>query len=210
VRQELVSFLTSSPKTALELFKRMETGEISRALVDIETRWRFQRGSGELRDLAIRLFGQASTDRAAVVDSYLEASRLNGDAGRGMALFSALCVTCHRKGEIGADVGPSLADVKAKAPEALLSDILDPNRMFEARYCAYQCSLKDGRSFVGLVSSESEESVTLTLAGGSKEVLQRSAILEMKSLERSLMPTGLEAALSKSQMADLLMFLRQQ
>jgi len=28
--------------------------------------------------------------------------------------------------------------VKAKPPEGLLSDILDPNRMFEARWSAYQ------------------------------------------------------------------------
>jgi hypothetical protein len=70
VRKELVSMLCGSPKTALELFKRMAQGELSPALVDIETRWRYQRGSGELRDLAVKLFGQPSEDRAAVVANY--------------------------------------------------------------------------------------------------------------------------------------------
>lgn len=209
LRRELVVLLCASPKTALELFKQMERGEVSSALVDIETRWRYQRGSGELRDLAVKLFGQPSEDRAVVVGQYAQAVQKAGDAGRGRQLFETLCISCHRYGAVGVEVGPSLSDVKVKPPEALLSDILDPNRMFEARYCAYQVEMVDGRFLVGLVTAESAESVTLTLQGGSKEVLLRSAMRVMKSLDRSLMPPGMEAVISKEQMSDLLSFLRQ-
>jgi len=208
LRKELVSLLSASAKTALELFKRMERGEISPALVEIETRWRYQRGSGELRDLAVKLFGQPSEDRAAVVADYLPAITRAGDKTKGSLLFETLCTSCHRHGNAGMEVGPSLSDVKAKPPEALLSDILDPNRMFEARFSAYQVEMRDGRILVGLVSAETSESVTLTLQGGTKEILVRGAIQSMKSLDRSLMPAGLEAVISKDQMADLLFFLR--
>jgi putative heme-binding domain-containing protein len=80
--------------------------------------------------------------------------------------------------------------------------------MFEARWSAYQIDAKDGRMFVGLISSENAESVTITMMGGVKETVPRSAIKEMKSLDRSLMPPGLEGAITKEQMADLLAFLR--
>jgi len=187
----------------------MERGEFSPALVDVETRWRYQRGAGELRDLAVKLFGQPSEDRAAVVGQYGQALHKEGDAGRGRQLFEMACTSCHRHGNVGVEVGPSLSDVKVKPPEALLSDILDPNRMFEARYSAYQVETADGRVMVGLVSAENAESVTLTVQGGGREVIPRNTIRLMKALDRSLMPPGMEAVISVEQMSDLLSFLRQ-
>jgi hypothetical protein len=44
--------------------------------------------------------------------------------------------------------------------------------------------------------------------GGAKETLSRSAIKDMKSLDRTLMPDGLEAVITKEQMSNLLTFLR--
>jgi putative membrane-bound dehydrogenase-like protein len=208
VKRELVPILTANGTTALDLFKRMEKGEFPTAWVDVETRWRYQRGTGEMTDLAKKLFGQASSDRAAVVNDYMvSATVMKGDAKRGQQVFAMVCTACHKHGEMGVDVGPPLADVKVKPPEALLSDILDPNRMFEARWSAYQIDTKDGRILSGLVTAESADNVTVAMMGGATETLARSAIKEMKSLDRTLMPVGLEAAISKEQMADLLAFL---
>ncbi len=207
LKGQLVAMLAANPTTALELFKRMDKGELPMALVDIETRWRWQRGTGELRDLAVKLFGQPSGDRAAVIASYMECTKKLGDAKKGQAVFATICIACHKHGTLGMEVGPPLSDVKVKPPEALLSDILDPNRMFEARWCAYQIDTKDGRILSGLITGETPESVQLTMMGGLKEMIQRSAIKEMKSLDRSLMPVGLEAGINKEQMSDLLAFL---
>jgi putative heme-binding domain-containing protein len=199
--------LTGNATTALELFKRMEKGEFPTAWVDVETRWRYQRGTGEMADLAKKLFGEARSDRAAVVSSYLEAAKHPGDATKGQQVFATICITCHRHSNMGVDVGPSLSDVKAKPPEALLSDILDPNRMFEARWSAYQIDTHDNRILRGIVESETQDAIVLAMMGGAKETLPRSAIKEMKSLDRSLMPPGLEAGITKGQMSDLLAFL---
>lgn len=207
LKRDLVPLLTSNGTTALELFKRMEKGEFPTAWVDVETRWRYQRGNGEMAELAKKIFGEASSDRAAVVKDYMVATIHPGDAKKGQAVFSSICITCHKHGTIGVDVGPPLSDVKVKPPEALLSDILDPNRMFEARWSAYQIDTKDGRTLSGLIQSETSDSVVVAMMGGAKETLPRSAIKEMKSLDRSLMPPGLEAAISKEQMADLIAFL---
>jgi len=207
LKRELVPILTANGTTALELFKRMEKGEFPTAWVDVETRWRYQRGTGEMAELAKKIFGEASGDRAAVVKDYMVATTHPGDAKKGQQVFATICITCHKHGDIGVDVGPPLSDVKVKPPEALLSDILDPNRMFEARWSAYQIDLKDGRILSGLIQSETSDAVVVAMMGGAKETVQRSAIKEMKSLDRSLMPPGLEAAISKEQMADLIAFL---
>jgi putative heme-binding domain-containing protein len=207
LKRDLVPMLTANAATALDLFKRMEKGEFPTAWVDIETRWRYQRGAGEMHDLAVKLFGEANSDRAKVVTSYLDAAKRPGDAKKGQQIFATICITCHKHGQLGVDVGPPLSDVKVKPPEALLSDILDPNRMFEARWSAYQIDLKDGRALSGLIHSETPDTVVLAMMGGMKEVISRSAIKEMKSLDRTLMPDGLETAITKEQMSDLLAFL---
>ncbi len=208
VRRELVTLLTSNAKTALALFKRMDKGDFSPALVDVETRWRYQRGTGELRDLSVKLFGQPSEDRAAVITSYMAATQMKGDAKKGQVVFASICITCHKYGQLGVEVGPPLSDVKAKPPEALLSDILDPNRMVEARWCAYTIETHDGRALSGLIVAESADNVTLKMMGGLSETIQRGQIKKMVSTDKSLMPPGLEAAINKEQMADLLAFLR--
>lgn len=208
LKRDLVTLLTANATTAFELFKRMEKGEFPTAWVDVEKRWGYQRGKGEMADLAKKLFGEASTDRAAVIASYMNATKKAGDATKGKAIFSSICISCHQAGGVGMDVGPSLADVKVKPPEGLLSDILDPNRMFEARWTAYQIDTNDGRSFSGLIANETTDAVELVMMGGLRETLSRSAIKEMKSLDRTLMPDGLEAAVTKEQMSDLLAFLR--
>ena len=94
-----------------------------------------------------------------------------------------------------------------KPPEGLLSDILDPNRMFEARWSGYQIETNDGRTLAGLIQSETADALVLAMPGGAKETLSRSAIKDMKSMDRTLMPDGLEAAISKEQMSDLIAFL---
>lgn len=207
MKRDLIAILTANGNTALELFKRMDKGEFPTAWVDIETRWRYQRGKGEMPALAKKLFGEANSDRAKVVTSYLEAAKKHGDAKKGQAVFATICITCHKHGTLGVDVGPPLSDVKVKPPEALLSDILDPNRMFEARWSAYQIDTKDGRVLSGLIQSETPDAVVLAMMGGMKETISRSAIKEMKSLDRTLMPDGLEAAITKEQMSDLIAFL---
>lgn len=205
VKGQLVTVLAAG--SPLELLKRMDRGELPKALIDIEKRWGLQRGKGELRDLAVKLFGQPSADRAAVIASYMDCTKKPGDSAKGKAVFQTICIACHKIGDMGQDVGPPLADVRAKPIEGLLSDILDPNRMFEARWSAYQIDTKDNKQLMGLVTGETSEAVTLTMMGGVKEIVQRSNIKAMKALDRSLMPVGLEAGISKEQMSDLLAFL---
>ena len=143
-----------------------------------------------------------------MISSYEPALKMKGDSAKGHQIFSTVCIACHRlKGE-GVDVAPDITDVKIKEKEALLSDILDPNRMVEARWMAYQIDTKDGRAVVGLIAAETSAEVTVKMAGGLADVIPRSNIKSMKCLDQSLMPVGLEAGITKEQMADLLSFLK--
>ncbi len=204
-REVFASLISANPT---EVFAKMERGEIPKGLADAETRWRFLKaGTPELRAIAERVFGKPSEDRAAVIKDYTSALAMKGDGKRGHVIFQSICIACHKVRGEGVEVGPDITDVRTKAPEALLSDILDPNRMCEARWSSYQIDTKDGKILVGLVAAESASGVTLKGPGLNEEIA-RNNIAKMTSLDRTLMPPGLEAAINKQQMADLLAFLR--
>ena len=207
-RTGVVKLLTANGNTVRGFFERIERGEIPKAFVDAETRWRYLRPGQPLHDLAVKLFGSPSTDRAAVIAKYANAAQAKGDATRGHQIFATVCVACHRVQNEGAEVGPPIADVRIKEKEALLSDILDPNRMVETRWMAYQIDTRDGRALTGLIAAETAAAVTLKAAGGFAETIPRDQIKAMKCLDVSLMPVGLEGGISPEQMADLLAFLK--
>lgn len=208
LRQESVAFLCSHPQTQLELFRRMAKGEVPSSLVDAETRWHaLQPGNAELNALAGQLFQRPSEDRAAVIAAYLPSTTMKGDAAKGRELFDLMCLTCHSREGRGVAVGPDISDTRAREKTALLSDILDPNRMVEARWTAYRVETTGQRTLIGIMEAETAEGVILRLPGGARETIAHTTIAVREPLPASLMPVGLEAGLSVAQMADLLAFL---
>ena len=89
----------------------------------------------------------------------------------------------------------------------MLVAILDPNRAVEARYKSYTATTQEGLSYTGIVTLESDTSITLTLADGKQQSLLRSEIEELTTGGKSLMPEGLENELSDQDIADLLSML---
>ena len=207
-RRDIVAMLSNS-RTLMDFLHRMERGELPKSLVGIEQRWGYEHSNNkEIKALAAKLFGTANADRAAVITTYMDCLKIQGDPEKGHQIFRTICIACHKIRGEGVDVGPDITDVRIKPSEALLTDILDPNRVVEPRFNAYQVDTKDGRILAGVVASENSDGVTLKLAGGTAEIVPRNNIKAMKCLDQSLMPVGLEAGINKQQMADLLAFLK--
>jgi len=189
----------------------MESGAISPLLMPPMSRWSLGRSTDPaVAALAQKLFGQADADRAAIVARYSEAlSTRPGDPVAGQAVFNkAACITCHQRDGLGVAVGPSLNDVSNKPPVAILTDILDPNRAVEERWIPLSLTTHDGAILVGLVQSEDASAIVLSLPGGTTNTIPRNDISTSASLGISLMPVGLEAAISTEEMIDLVAFLK--
>lgn len=204
-KTEAMKILARSP---LPLLKKMEAGKINPALLDPMSRWSYLRSSNaEIKKLAESLFASPSQDRAAILTSYLKAEHLVGDVSRGHQLFTTNCAVCHQFQGEGGQIGPDISDVRNKPWQALLSDILDPNRMIEARWTAHTLERKDGPALLGLIAAETAESVTIKGLGVDQTVL-RSEITSLRDLGHSLMPVGFEGSLDHQAMADLTAFLQ--
>ncbi|MEW6157871.1 MAG: PVC-type heme-binding CxxCH protein [Verrucomicrobiota bacterium] len=160
-----------------------------------------------IRQRARKIFGAASSNRRDVLTQFESALTLKGNARRGSGLFRQNCSTCHRFRNEGSNVGPDLAMISNKSPRALLESILDPNAAVESRYVSYNAVTKSGRDLMGIIASETANSLTLRNSGGGEEVVLRSELIELTSSGLSMMPEGFENNLSPQAMADLLAFL---
>jgi putative heme-binding domain-containing protein len=135
-----------------------------------------------------------------------------GNPARGRELFfkadRTACLKCHRLGEQGGRIGPDLTGVGRRFSRIhLVESVLEPSRAIAPAYRNYAIRLKDGQVLSGVKVAETDATLSLGDGEGQIRVLQKSAIEEQKALELSLMPEGLEKALSDREFVDLIAFL---
>ena len=90
----------------------------------------------------------------------------------------------------------------------MLASIIDPSRQVDPKYIAYTAVFNDGRAMVGIIGSESGESLQITVPGAGDQSINRNQLKSLTSLDQSLMPNGLEAGLTHQNIADLVKFLQ--
>jgi putative membrane-bound dehydrogenase-like protein len=209
-RRELLSALAGTPALAEPLIRAMEREIVAPRELDAATR----EGLLRLADPALKaraaavLAKFAPPQRSAVIDRYQPALKLAGDAVRGRAVFARNCQTCHQHQGQGNRVGPDLSGIAGRAPDALLSDILDPNKNVEPDFLVLAAATRRGQIYSGLLAEETATTVKLRRAEGVEDTLLRSEIDEIRSTGQSLMPEGLEQNINPQEMADLIAFLR--
>lgn len=155
------------------------------------------------------LNASTNRDRQHVIDAYLHAmAALKGDSAHGREVFTHVCAACHKLGSVGGgEIGPDLASLADRSAPYVVTHVLDPNRVVEGRYQLHTIEMTDGRTLAGMLAGEAGNSVTLAGLDGSTQTLMRSDIRTMTATDRSLMPEGLETALSAQDMTDLASFL---
>ncbi len=204
-RHQALEALLRRPEGALAALEATGRGSLPAREWTVDQMDKLRRHRVEaVRTRAAREFGAVPADRQTVVETFLPALRLKGDAALGAVLFRERCATCHRFKEEGTVLGPDLASVVANGPEKLLVSILDPNREVAPNFVAWTVESTDGESVTGLWAGENDSGVTLKLAGGQETRIPRAKVARMKPEGRSLMPEGLESGWGSQQMADLL------
>jgi putative heme-binding domain-containing protein len=187
----------------------VESGKIDRRDVDPPRVAQLLRhGNPGIRKRAEALFRAArDSDRGMVVERYRQALNTPGSPDKGRAVFRSACIACHRAEGVGQELAPNLTTVQNRGAEAILLNILDPNREVNPQFVNYVVVTKDGRSASGIIAGESATSITLRRGEGQSETILRSQVEELTSTGMSLMPEGLEKEIDQQAMADLLAYL---
>jgi putative membrane-bound dehydrogenase-like protein len=211
VRREAAEALFARPERLRELLSALERKEVLANQLEPARLEQLRRHRDpEVRRRARKvLAGQSAPDRRKVIVSYRAALGMTADRARGKGVFKKNCTTCHRLEGEGFEVGPDLLSaLRNKTGEQLLTDILDPSREVDSRYLNYVVTTRRGRVLTGILASESASSVTLRRGEKAEDTILRTQIESIEATGKSLMPDGLEAQLTKQDVADLIAYLR--
>lgn len=163
----------------------------------------------DIRETARKLFAAAETgDRMTAYAQARAVLQLTGTAANGRKVFATHCAACHRLDREGYNVGPDLLGIRNQPKESILLHIVHPNYEVVAGFNACTVECQDGRELTGLIIGETPTSVTLRQAQGLEETLPRAGIRRLTVSPLSLMPEGLETAMSPQELADLLACLK--
>jgi putative membrane-bound dehydrogenase-like protein len=211
LHDDALRLLLARPERIRALLDAVEHGKFNGDLLSASqtAQLRGQRDAA-IAARAAKLFPDPAKSREKALADFQPALQLPGDAAKGKLVYQTRCAPCHRAGDEGYPVGPDLMTMKTMGREKLLESILDPNREVAPQFVAFDVEKKDGETVLGIITSESGETVTLRMPSGLETTLRRSEIRGMRSGGQSMMPDGMEAGLLPPDMADLLTFIESQ
>ena len=209
LRTATANLLMSRDEWRDDLLAALEVKQLVPTDLDAASRQRLlDHKSKAVRERAAKLLAvDLNTDRAKLVAEYLPTVRAGGDVQHGSQLFAKRCAQCHKLGNVGHSVGPDLASLTDKSPDAMLIAILDPNRAVETKFVTYTAVTKSGVTHTGILANETASSLTLRAAEAKETALLRNELDELQSTAKSLMPEGLEKEVSPTDAAALIAYI---
>ena len=90
----------------------------------------------------------------------------------------------------------------------MLESIVLPSSTFAQRYESYLLQTQDGRRLMGIIADRSDDGLTLRDAAGNEARVAEENIQKLERVKASIMPEALVHLLSKSELADVIAYLR--
>ncbi len=167
----------------------------------------------EIRESAKALLAKLEVDAGAQkarLDG-LEPLLREGDAARGREVYLGSkggCSACHAVAGQGGRVGPDLTKIGSiRSGRDLLESTVFPSASFARGYEPYILRTKDGQVHGGIIARETPEAIYLYTTERAEMRISRSSIEVMQASRVSVMPQGLDAQLSRAELADLVAYL---
>jgi putative heme-binding domain-containing protein len=136
-----------------------------------------------------------------------------GNPARGEQLFFGKggCSRCHMIRGRGAPIGPELSAIGAeRSAKAIRLSLVEPDREIAEGFAGIELFLRGGERLTGAVRNEDSFSIQVVDLRGRYASLDKTRIVTVKRLERSLMPASAAGGLAPDELQDLLAFLDRQ
>jgi len=211
LKTEAVNVFLSKPERINLLLKAIEEKDVDKWVVG----WRQMVRLMNYYDADIRVYARkvlsVNEDRKAVLNKYMPALEMKGIQSKGKLVFEKNCASCHQiEGVKGVNFGPDLSTLRSRNANSVLTEILNPNNSIADNYDFWTLELKNGTSISGVILQENATGLSVREMGGVESVIQKKDVAKMQKSETSIMPNGLENAISVQQMADLIAFIKKQ
>ena len=181
---------------------KIEKQFVPSAVEGVSKAWR-----RNVRTEAYKYLGKTTANQAKMPDINALIG-MKGDATKGLEQFKTYCAICHQVKNEGTDFGPKLTSIGAKLPkEGQYLAILHPDAGISFGYEGWEIKMKDGSTYMGIITSRTESEWTMKMAGGASQSLKVSNIKSKKQMPHSLMPTGFHESMSQQELVDLVEYL---
>ncbi len=158
----------------------------------------------EIRTLAAAYFASSKTERILVS----QVLQLASNEESGEKIFSTKCMTCHKIGSKGSDLGPDLTSIGNKfGPTEMLEAVINPSASIVFGYEPIMIKTKSGQAFYGFLQSEGETTTIKDMAG-KQIVIDSNDIASREEINTGIMPTPTALGLTNQDLADLYAFLK--
>jgi putative heme-binding domain-containing protein len=135
-----------------------------------------------------------------------------GDVRRGQAVFNSektACALCHVLGHRGGRLGPDLTNIgRIRSERELLEAIIFPSATFVRGFEPFVVTMKAGDAHSGIMRKDAADEVVLATGPDSEQRIARTDIKDIQPGPLSPMPPGMDAVLSRQELADLVVFLK--
>lgn len=180
----------------VELGTQSAAPEVEEAAVDLES---IKNKKGQV--------GESSIE-----DVVLAVADIKGDALKGKALYTNQgCIACHSIEKGQPLKGPFMGQIGSiMNRDQIVESILKPSASISQGFASVQITTNDGKFFMGFITAESAEELTIRDIAGNATKLEKKNIKDRKELENSMMPPGLANSLSFEELASLVTYLAEQ
>jgi putative membrane-bound dehydrogenase-like protein len=209
-RSAAVSGLARSKHGAERIVTLAKTGVISGPLVQVAATAISACPWGDVRQAAAEVLPLPKARGGASLPPVAELVKRAGDATAGRAVFvgAGTCAKCHVVEGEGKAVGPDLSGIGAKlSPVAIYEAILAPSAAISHAYETWTAITEDGRSFTGLLVSQTDDGMVIRGADGVDVTLATADVEELVRQPVSLMPSDLATVLTEQELVDLIAWL---
>jgi len=212
LRQASVKALASTQRGAERLVQLAKDGKLDDASKTTAGSALRMVQYDKLKNDIEKLFPAPATLGGKSLPPIAELVKTQGDITKGKIVFEkaeSTCITCHKIGDKGVDFGPALTEIGSKLPkEALYDAIINPNAAISMGFEAVQLTTNNGGGGTGIIRSETAEEIALALPGGvPPQKFAKKSVIKSEKLPTSLMPSGLNQALTQDDLVDLVEYL---
>lgn len=210
VRRAAVTALSRIRKGAETLLAVAKSSDLDGKLKDAVasglhgSQWR------DIKEQAQKLFPLPPTKDNKPLPAIDVLVQKRGDAKRGRILYNttATCVKCHIVNNVGRDVGPNLSEIGKKlSRQALYQSILYPSAGISHNYESYLLQLADGTTVNGLVTSRTDDEISLKNIESIVTTYKMDDVVAIKKQELSLMPADLQKVMTEQDLIDVVEYM---
>lgn len=211
VRREAVRAAAKVRSGAQQLAQLVETNKLDPSLTQAVAAALHASPSRATREIAAKLFPLPAVKEGKPLPPISTLVTMKGDTNNGRLIFNTTgtCHKCHKVNQIGKELGPDLTEIGSKlSRHAMFESIIFPSAGISHNYEGYTLLLENGTTVSGLITSDTDEQISIKGTDLIVRSYAKSEVEEMVKQTVSIMPADLQKVMTVQEIVDVVDYLQ--